>query len=375
MDELEVDDAARVDDFDDEDDRSSMVSSLHDWGRAGGTTPGRGSEAASGRKPPKKTEAKRRCRLCQKWLPEDTFPINSAYCRECKQAVDNLAKQALRQSEGEWWKKIRNEEPELRKLVAKYMATCPKNQERGKRGVFNLVSYREVYTASSTSSAKARGRMMWEGYYVEFAQKPKGGSHSESAARQRWKEMVDDPTVEKDEQGPAHAPKRCLVPMFDEVSHGSKLSHAKTQELQSKKDTKNVSAEQAAKDRRLLLQGHERGALNKNGEALDFVGAVSGMLANSACGLNGKLGASGSAFAGKGAFIPDIKVLKEELDDDEPMEQKDPEAASSAAEGSGANKRVGESPQAGQETPAKKIRWFDVAGASPSESQASRSLA
>ena len=182
MDEREVDDAARMDEPDEEDDRSSMVSSVAAWGMtagAGGTTPGTGSEAASGKKSNTKTEAKRRCRLCQKWVPEDTFPINSAYCRECKQAVDNLAKQALRQSEGEWWKKIRNEEPELRKLVAKYMATCPKKQERGKRGVFNLVSYREVYTATTTSAAKARGGMLGEGYNVEYAQKPTGGSQAE----------------------------------------------------------------------------------------------------------------------------------------------------------------------------------------------------
>jgi len=378
MDELEADEAARGDVPEEEDDRSSVYSSVCPHGGspaapkgagAGGETPG---ALEKNEKPNKKTEHKRRCRLCQKWQLEENFPINSAYCRECKQAVDNLAKQATRQSQEEWWKKIRNDEPELRKLVDKYLSTCPKTHERGKRGSFNLVSYKEEYAASTTSSTKARGRMMWEEYYVEFAKKTKGGSLSEAAARARWKEMLQDPAVEKDQNGPPEAPTRCLVPMFDEVAHGSKLTHTKSQGLQTKKDQKNVSAEQAAKDRRLLLQGHERGALNKNGEAMDFMGAVSGMLANTACGLSGRLGASGSAFSGKGAFIPDIKVLKDEMEEDEAAAaEKNPAEPAASSEGTTSGKRPGEAPDT-MPPPLKKARWFDVAAAHRLESQARR---
>jgi len=382
MDELEVDDVAMLGgEYDDEEDRSSMTSSVIMPRGAGGQTPGTGGaggqapggsgaggQTLASKRKAQPTEAKRRCRLCQKWQPEDNFPINSAHCRECKQAVDNLSKQAIRQGEQDWWKKNRNDEQELRKLVSRYMATCPKGVERGKRGVFNLVSYREVYTASTSSAAKARGKMMWEGWYVEWAQKPKGGSYSEQDARRRWREMLEDPAVEKDDKGPPQAPVRCLVAVADEVSFGSKLSHAKTQEMQSKKDQKNVAAEVAARDRRLLLQGHERGALNKNGEALDFTGAMTGMLANSSCGVSGKLGAGGSAFAGQGEFIPDIKVLKEDLEDEEAAPDADKRGAGgeapdgsagtgSTTASSGAQKRPAETDL----PPAKKARWFDSA--------------
>lgn len=321
-------------------------------------------------KPPKPTDAKRRCRLCVKWQPEDNFPVNCAYCRNCKQAVDNLAKQAARQNETEYWKGVRQDETKLKSLVAHYLSQCPKSGDKNKRGAFNIASCREVFSATTSSGVKARGRMMWEGYFVEFAQKPKGGSHTEEEARKKWKEMLEDPSVEKDELGPAKASRRCCVPMFDEVAHGSKLTHGKEQILQKNKDSKNVTVEQAGKDRRLLLQGHERGALSKNGEHLDFGGAVSGMLSSNACGTGGtKLSASGSGFAGQGAFIPDISALRRDMEEEE-MEaaeladekNKDSgdaggEAPTETEKGSKGTKRT-----AGSEAllpPPKKTRWFD----------------
>ena len=363
--EVEVDMDAMVEPMDDED-RSSVVSSL-----AAGHPLAQSTPSASAKKP-KVAESKRRCRLCAKWQPEDCFPVNSAYCRQCKQAVDNLAKQAARQNQHDYWKEVRQDEQELKKLVTRYLETCPKTVEKGKRGIFSLASCREVYSASTSSGAKAKGRMMWEGYFVEFAQKPKGGSHTEQEARKRWKEMLEDPTIDKDDLGPAKAPRRCCVPTYDEVSHGSKLSHGKQQELHSKKDAKNVSAEQAAKDRRLLMQGHDRGALNKNGELLDFGGAISGMLANSACGVGGKLGAGGSGFAGQGAFIPDISMLKREIEEEEAAAAgEETEGRASAGNGAGgstpdetANGKPGKKRPADSEMPPpKKARWFDAEAA------------
>ena len=363
MDEVEVDAEAFAEMNWEDEDRKSVASSL-----------ATALPSLSDPKPPSKKskqESKRRCRMCAKWQPEDSFPVNSAYCRCCKQAVDNLAKQAARQNQLEYWKEVRKDEQELKKLVTRYNDTCPRGAEKSKRGNFSLASYREVYAASSSSAAKARGRMMWEGYFVEFAQKPKGGSYTEEEARKRWKEMLEDPDVEKDNLGPAKSSRRCCVATYDEVSHGSKLSHAKTQDLLIKKDAKNVSAEQAAKDRRSLLQGHERGALNKNGEILDFAGAISGMLANSSCGVGGKLGAGGGGFAGHGAFVPDISMLKKEIEEDESGAAPGGSAEEpNAGKGAGGGAPDEESGKPGKKRPAeqespppKKAKWFDAEAA------------
>ena len=332
----------------------------------------------------RKTEAKRRCRMCTKWQPEDCFPVNSTHCRDCKQAVDNLAKQACRQNQSEYWKEVRNNEQELKKLVARYMEACPKQIDKGKRGNFSLASYREVYSATTNSGAKAKGRMMWEGYYVEFAQKAKGGAYTEEEARKRWKEMLEDPAIDKDNLGPSKAPRRCCVSTYDEVSHGSKLTHGKQQDLQTRKDTKNVSPEQAAKDRRALLHGHERGALNKHGEVLDFQGAMAGMLSSSACGTGGKFGAGGSSFAGHGAFIPDLAVLRSELQEkkeagagaEDPTEEagKGDNAGGNAPEDTEKGKRGSKRPSDDDPPLPKKARWFDVDAARSLETCCLQSL-
>jgi hypothetical protein len=179
-----------------------------------------------------------------------------------------------------------------------------------------------------------------------------------------------DPATDKDNLGPSKAPRRCCVPTYDEVSHGSKLSHGKQQDLQTRKDTKNVSPDQAAKDRRSLLHGHERGALNKHGEVLDFQGAMAGMLSSSACGTGGKFGAGGSGFAGQGAFIPDISVLRSELEEKEEATAGAENAKEGAANGDDAGcnapeetkngNRGSKRPGDGEPPLPKKQRWCDV---------------
>ena len=226
--------------------------------------------------------------------------------------------------------------------------------------------------------------MMWEGYFVQFAQTAKGGFYSEVEATHLWHEMRRDPAVDKDNLGPAKTPTRCRVPTYDEVSHSIKFTHDKKQGLQSKKDTKNVFAEQVAKDRRLLLQGHEQGALNKHGEVLDFQGAISGMPSSSACGTGGKFGAGGSGFAGQGAIIPDISVLRGELEEKGEATAGTENAKEGAANGDDAggnapeetkkgdrgSKRLGD----GEPPLPKKQRWFDFDAARSSETFCLQSL-
>ena len=116
------------------------------------------------------------------------------------------------------------------------------------------------------------------------------------------------------------------------------------------------------------MQGHERGALNKNGEVLDFGGAISGMLANSACGIGCKLGAGGGGFAGQGAFVPDISMLKKEIEEEEATAAtEDVTEEASAGSGAGGMAPDEESGKHGKKRaaefeapPPKKVRWFDA---------------
>ena len=145
------------------------------------------------------------------------------------------------------------------------------------------------------------------------------------------------------------------MPTYDEDS--IEFTHDKKQDLQSKKDTKNV----------LPLQGHEQWALNKHGEVLDF----------SVCGTGGKFCADCSGFAGQGTIIPDISVLKGELEEKEEATAGAENAKKGAANGDDAggnapeetkngnrgSKRLGD----GEPPLPKKQRWFDFDAARSSE--------
>jgi hypothetical protein len=271
-----------------------------------------------------------------------------------------LAKQAIRENQQEFWAEIRNDAMELKKLLKRYS----ESHIMYSKTQFDLGSYIKEFSATTNSSANAEGIMMWEGYFVQFAQTAKGGSHSKEEARLRWHEMLGSPWVDKDNRGPARSPRRCRVPIYDEDS--TQFTHDKKQDLQSKKDTKNVFAEL----RRWPLQGHEQWALHKHGAVLDFQGAISGMLSSSACGTGGKFCAGGSGFAGQGAIIPDISVLKRELEEKGEATAGAENAKEGAANGDDAGGNAPEETKNGNcgskrpgdgELPLpKKQRWCDV---------------
>jgi hypothetical protein len=335
MGELEIDTDAMVDGFEkaDGEDRSSAAAS----------TP---ADPAP--------KSNKRCTLCSRWLPDHLFPSNGWRCCECRNAYDRLAKQVIRENQQEFWEEIRNDAMELKKLLRRYS----ESHIMYSKTQFDLGSYIKEFSATTNSSANAEGIMMWEGYFVQFAQTAKGGSYSEKEARQRWHEMLGSPWVDKDNRGPARSPRRCRVPMYDEDS--IQFTHDKKQDLQSKKDTKNVFAEQDAKDRRWPLQGHEQWALNKHGEVLDF----------SVCGTGGKFCADCSGFAGQGTIIPDISVLKGELEEKEEATAGAENAKKGAANGDDAGGNAPEEtkngncgskrPGDGEPPLPKKQRWCDV---------------
>jgi hypothetical protein len=168
---------------------------------------GRGD--AANKKPAKKDQTtKIKCRGCFKWNPLEDMAINSPFCRGCKQMMDNLTHMAKQQNVAEWWREVRSDEQKLKQVLASYRDKCPQSKEKGKRGTINLVQYKEKFEAEASSAVTSRGRMMWSGHYLSFAQTPKGGGYSEREAKARWQQMKDDPDTIKDEKGPAHAPTR-----------------------------------------------------------------------------------------------------------------------------------------------------------------------
>jgi hypothetical protein len=97
---------------------------------------------------------------------------------------------------------------------------------------------------------------------------------------------------------------------------------------------------------------------------------MAGMLSSSACGTGGKFGAGGSSFAGHGAFIPDLAVLRSELEEKEEAGAgaedqteeagKGDNAGGNAPEDTEKGKRGSKRPSDDDPPLPKKARWFDV---------------
>ena len=224
MGELEIDTDAMVDGFEkaDGEDRSSAAAS----------TP---ADPAP--------KSNKRCTLCSRWLPDHLFPSNGWRCCECRNAYDRLAKQVIRENQQEFWEEIRNDAMELKKLLRRYS----ESHIMYSKTQFDLGSYIKEFSATTNSRANAEGRMMWEGYFVQFAQTAKGGSYSEKEAMQRWHEMLGSPWVDKDNRGPARSPRRCRVPMYDEVSTASNLPTTRSRTYSPKRTPRTCSLNRTPK--------------------------------------------------------------------------------------------------------------------------------
>ncbi len=147
----------------------------------GDGTDGGTSEPVSSKKTKEDKSKKRKCKICLKLFLEEEFPVNSPYCREDKRAVDNLTCQANTQKVTDWWREARADEGRLRAMVGRYREMCPPSQ-KGPRGKVPLLRFMEEFKAESAVHHLKRGKMMWKGYWMEFAQSTKGGKHTQDEA-------------------------------------------------------------------------------------------------------------------------------------------------------------------------------------------------
>lgn len=338
-----------------DDDTISSLSFAHG---AGGGAPKDKTVSGSKKGKVDKSETQK-CKCCGKWFPKSECAINSPYCRRDKQSIDNLANQSARQGEAAWFAEVRRDEVQLRKLVTKYHESCPAEKTKGKRGTFSLVSYREEYKAESSVIVRDRGTMMNRRQYVEWAGSAAAGNMSEEDADKKWSEYECDRCVPRDLKGPPKAPLRLLIVTDNQVDFESAFKHAKVQQLTVAKDSKNVTEDEVAKQRRALLRGHSR-SLGKDGEA-DFGSIASAMLANGSGGLGGgAVQSAGAAFKGAGVFVPDVRALAEdeEAAGDDPTAEGAPQGAA-GTEASNGRPALAPAP----ERVAKRAKWFDAANA------------
>lgn len=296
-----------------DDDASSAAASQLVGGDGGvrGPIRGRGSGGVGGRAPSQEPPsssamgqgrgsaegqdgAKKKCRLCARWLADDGFSPNSPYSREDEMAVDNLGRQATAQGQAAYFKDARQNEDNLKKMVALYRASAI-------RGPFLLVAVEREVSTESAAAVAVRGRMMWKSEFVKWVQCQHGGCLSEDEATAKWAEYQGDWQLLRDECSPAKAPLRIHVEVPDNLDFIGWALRARRQERKMQKEAKNVDGAIAA-----------------------------GRLATTAVGA-GSSASLGNTFAGAGTLLQDIR----DTDGEAPLARDSSEADTGANRGRG----------------------------------------
>lgn len=304
---------------------------------------------------PKKEET-RRCRLCRRQKCVADWPVNCPNCRDCKQALDNLARSALKQDQMDWWKETRADETKLRKVVERYQQDCPKQVLAKTRKQFNLTKYIEVHEAASGIVSDNVGVMMHRSRFLSFAQThehPKG-KLSQNEAETKWEEMANEAKLGqriRDQNGPESEPLRLRVECDTKISFRNQYMQAKRQEVQYQREQKEASTESIQAGRRAMLRDHE----SNSGLNRDYTSIGNAMAARS--------DENASAFQGAGVYVPDINHIANDIEQEE-LEVKEKKEAKKLAgkkkkKGDDAEEVAGSQDEEQQDAPSKEDSWFD----------------
>lgn len=282
----------------------------------------------------------------------EDWPLKAPGCRDCKQAMDNLAYASKVQREEEWWRETRKDPKALQDAVRKYHESCPVDKETKKRlGKFNIVKYLEEFRSVSRVVQARPGLMMHKEMFLGWAQtwrNPRGQCKDTTAAETQWEEYqkaAESGELIHDRSGPSGG-QRIRIPTADAVDFQDSFEHSKSQLIQRGKDAKNLAKDAIAAGRRGLMRDHEK-SLGRDND--DFGSVAKAMVTNAAAGADAALsGSHQSAFAGPGVFLPDLSQMQEELESarQEKLDAKKTKRGGGGSGGGGSKAKGGDSSDA-----------------------------
>lgn len=256
------------------------------------------------------SKGKRQCQGCQKLFDAKAFPVNSIYCTADKKAVDNLYRAVGRQSETDWWFKVKNDPLKFKVLLQEYHARCPEpaagSKQRRKPPV--ILQFKEIVRSVTSTINDDVGEMMHQEAFVHWAMKPKNLGLSMDDARRKFEELRTAANAITDELGPHHSKKRVRVQVKTQVTFRNAVEKEKQYALEDKAK-KDASEEDCNKALQRLFKNHEEIG-NSGGTTLT---EMAGLMAKSA---------EDQKFAGQSMMLTDVKdLLPESGEEDNPEEE------------------------------------------------------
>ena len=240
----------------------------------------------------------RKCKQCNKWKEDSDFNEQQGKCKECYNDNRALRRVAERQNMREDLDEMEKNDPRQHSaLVKAFLKEREATKKSGKRLKFCIHSFTVKYKSQVGTRGEAVGEMMWEGEWLEEAQKAKHGFLSLQEARDMWARWDKDPQHPRDREGPRNSLRLCVktkdkIVQYNDVSREKEL--AKTANL-GKKPTEGVI------DASLKMLTGDKGM--EDHDLTDF-DAIMGKAKTSFAGS-----AHGSALGGEGLLAPDVEEL------------------------------------------------------------------
>ena len=193
----------------------------------------------------------KKCTDCKRFkLAATDFNQDQSKCKPCNNNRRGFGRLCGSQQASDTVAKLQDSDP--KQHAALYKAYCKdhemKDKEAGKQK-FSIMGFMQEWKSSEGVRKEGVWEMMWEAEFLEWAKSAKGGFITGSEARAQWQQFLDDPELDKDDDGP-RGYKRCAIKVKDIIKQYEDVGRSQIASREGKLG-KNATEEDFAK--KLLL--------------------------------------------------------------------------------------------------------------------------
>lgn len=203
-------------------------------------------------------KGKRQCQGCFKMFDAASFPINSTYCLDDKQALNNIYNAAKSQNELDWYHATVADAQRREALLRSYHSRCPPATAGKKRksATGQLMHFKEEVRSVAAIYKDNVGEMMTFSAYAYYKMKLKNGGWSYEQAKASFEHLMTDPNTISDRNGPEGSRERIRVVTKDLVTFREGIEKAKGYQINDRA-IKDASQEDIAKASHKMLTKHD----------------------------------------------------------------------------------------------------------------------
>ena len=209
----------------------------------------------SGKKNRRELDKNIKCSTCKKTKDSSDFHEGQARCKSCSSHARAWLRACEAQGIADKMAKLQKSDPKLyEQVMVKWIKERMKLDSVYQKVKFSIWEFVITVQQRTGLRKEVKRRMMWKEYFIQHAQKPKGGGLSEAEAQLQWTAWEKDKSHGRDWKGPrGHL--RLEVPLYDDLVGFDE--YAKQRELSKKEklSSKQASSGELVDSRLKMLAG------------------------------------------------------------------------------------------------------------------------